>query len=34
MLYCTRLAETLMKRYPDPDSYPYESWSYPQGFLL
>ena len=34
MLYCTRLAETLMKRYPDPDSYPYASWSYPQGFLL
>jgi len=29
-----RLAETLMKRYPHPDNYPYRSWCYPQGFML
>jgi len=28
------LAETIMKRYPHPDNYPYKSWCYPQGFLL
>ncbi len=28
------LAETLMKRYPHPDNYPYMSWCYPQGFIL
>lgn len=34
MIYSERLAETLMKRFPDPDSYPYLSWSYSQGFML
>lgn len=34
MQYSVCLAETLLRRYPDPDSYPYQSWSYPQGFLL
>lgn len=29
-----RLADTVMRRYPDADSYPYRSWSYPQGYLL
>ena len=29
-----QLAETLMKRYPHPDNYPFRSWCYPQGFLL
>lgn len=28
------LAESLMLRYPDPDSYPFKSWSYSQGFVL
>lgn len=28
------LADTIMNRYPDPDSFPYKSWSYPQGFML
>lgn len=28
------LADTLMKRYPDPDRFPYKSWSYSQGFML
>ena len=28
------LAATLMKRYPDPDDYPWRSWCYPQGFML
>ena len=28
------LAESLMRRYPDPDSYPFKSWSYSQGFVL
>jgi len=28
------LAETILKRYPDPDQYPYQSWSYSQGFML
>ena len=28
------LAETLMRRFPDPDSYPFKSWSYSQGFML
>ena len=23
-----------MRRYPEADSYPYKSWSYPQGFIL
>lgn len=29
-----QLAETLMKRFPHPDNYPYISWCYPQGFLI
>jgi rhamnogalacturonyl hydrolase YesR len=28
------LARTLMTRFPDPNSYPWKSWSYPQGFML
>jgi unsaturated rhamnogalacturonyl hydrolase len=28
------MADTLMRRYPNPDDYPYKSWSYPQGFML
>ena len=30
----TKLAEYLMRKYPLADSYPYKSWSYPQGFYL
>ncbi len=29
-----RLAQTIMARYPNPDQYPYKSWSYSQGFML
>lgn len=29
-----QLAETIMKRYPHPDNFPYRSWSYPQGLML
>ncbi len=29
-----RLADTVMRRYPKADDYPYRSWSYPQGYLL
>ena len=29
-----RLADSLMKRYPKADRYPYKSWSYSQGFYL
>ena len=28
------MAETIMRRYPEADNYPYRSWSYPQGFVL
>lgn len=28
------LAKTIMQRYPDPNTYPYRSWCYPQGYLL
>ena len=28
------LAETILRRYPEADQYPYRSWSYPQGFVL
>ena len=28
------LADTLMKKYPRADEYPYRPWSYPQGFML
>lgn len=34
MKYSVTLADTLMRRFPDPDAYPYRSWSYPQGFML
>ena len=33
-MYAEALAETIMRRYPDPDSYPYRSWCYAQGFML
>lgn len=29
-----KLADTIMKRFPHPDNYPYVSWCYPQGFML
>lgn len=29
-----QLAETIMTRYPNPDDFPYRSWSYSQGFML
>ena len=29
-----KLAEYLIQKYPLADSYPYKSWSYPQGFYL
>lgn len=32
--YSELIAKTVMTRYPDPDSYPYRSWCYPQGFVL
>jgi len=32
--YSKAISETILRRYPDPDSYPYRSWCYPQGFLL
>jgi rhamnogalacturonyl hydrolase YesR len=28
------MTETLMRKYPDPDTFPFKSWSYPQGFML
>jgi unsaturated rhamnogalacturonyl hydrolase len=34
MKYSDTLAATVMRRFPDPDTYPYRSWSYSQGFLL
>ena len=34
MNYADALASTIMRRYPDPDQYPYRSWSYSQGFML
>lgn len=34
MKYSDSLAETIMRRFPDPDSFPYRSWSYSQGFML
>lgn len=33
-LWSEALAETIIKRYPHPDNYPYTSWCYPQGFML
>ena len=32
--YVQLLADTLMRRYPHADDYPYRSWCYPQGFTL
>lgn len=32
--YTRLIADTIMRKYPDADSYPYKSWSYPQGFVL
>ncbi len=32
--YSEALAETIMRRFPEADQYPYRSWSYPQGFIL
>lgn len=32
--YKQALLDTLKKRYPDPDRYPYRSWTYPQAFML
>lgn len=32
--YSDVLAETILKRFPDPDTYPYRSWTYTQGFML
>ncbi|MFO7698505.1 MAG: glycoside hydrolase family 88 protein [Anaerolineae bacterium] len=29
-----RLADTLLARYPDPDSFPFRSWCYSQGYVL
>lgn len=28
------LAKSIMQRYPDPNTYPYRSWCYPQGYML
>ena len=28
------MADTIMRRYPHADDYPYKPWSYPQGFVL
>ena len=28
------LAKTIMQRHPDPNTYPYRSWCYPQGYML
>lgn len=32
--YAGKLAETVMRRFPKADQYPYRSWCYPQGYLL
>lgn len=29
-----KLAQTIITRFPNPDQYPYKSWSYSQGFML
>ena len=29
-----QFSQGLLQRFPDPDSYPYTPWSYPQGYLL
>lgn len=28
------LAETIMRKYPNPDDFPFRSWCYPQGYML
>lgn len=33
-MYSTSLADTIIKRYPNPHEYPYEYWSYPHGVML
>lgn len=30
----TKLASTIMQRHPDPNTYPWRSWCYPQGYML
>lgn len=30
----TKLAATIMQRHPDPNTYPWRSWCYPQGYML
>ena len=32
--WSTALADTLLSRYPDPDSVPYKPWCYVQGYVL
>ena len=32
--YSFLMADTIRRRFPDPDSFPYRSWTYPQGFML
>lgn len=34
MRYGEILAQTLLRRFSDPDAYPYRFWCYPQGFML
>ena len=29
-----QLADTIMRRFPHPDNYPFNSWTYSQGFML
>jgi unsaturated rhamnogalacturonyl hydrolase len=33
-LYSQVMAETIMRRFPNPDDFPYRSWCYPQGLML
>jgi rhamnogalacturonyl hydrolase YesR len=34
VIWSEALAATLMARYPDPNSFPWRSWCYPQAFML
>ena len=34
LLLSLKMAETIMKRYPNPNDFPYRSWTYSQGFML
>ena len=34
MKYSDAMAQTFLTRFPDPDSFPYRSWCYSQGFML